>query len=194
MYSVQDKGPQGWLGPVGITINQKKKNPYFSNSLFDLASINSSYWSWAPPWRKTPTGRQHAVSTQSLLQQRFLCIPSHSLLVFQLWKISTICTPAHERKMPLKNMTLLTERWRCVLLGLAMVHSVRIFETRDCESNIAEIILPKCSEKELPMPQSKKDFQTLILISWFLKRNCSSAANHVCAFGCLQKQHFPRCF
>lgn len=91
MYSVQDKGPQGWLWPVGITINQKKNHPYFSNSLFDLASINSSPWSWAPPWRKTPTGRQHAVSTQSLLQQRFLCILSHSLPVFQLWKISTIC-------------------------------------------------------------------------------------------------------
>lgn len=124
-----------------------------------------------------------------------LCTPSHSLLVFQLWKISTICYTSAERKMLLKNMTLLTEQWKCILLALAMVHFTDIFfETRNSESNITQIILPKCSEKELLMPQSKKDFQSLILISWFLKINCSSAANHVCAFHCLQDKHFPRCF
>jgi len=67
--------------------------------------------------------------------------------------------------MPLKNVTLLTERWRCVLLGVAMVPVVGDFGTRDRESNITQIILPKCSEEELLVPQSKKEFQSLILIS-----------------------------
>lgn len=80
-------------------------------------------------------------------------------------KLAQRVTPVHERKMPLKNMTLLTEQWRCVWLGLSIMYSIGIFETRDCESNISQIILPKCSEKELLVPQSKKDFQRLILIS-----------------------------
>lgn len=43
------------------------------------------------------------------------------------------------------------------MLGLAVVH----FETHSKERIITQIILPKCSEKELLVPQSRKDFQSL---------------------------------
>lgn len=59
--------------------------------------------------------------------------------------------------MPLKNMTLLTEQCWCALLGLDVLH----FETRSEERIITRIILPKCSEEELLVPQSRKDFQSL---------------------------------
>lgn len=61
--------------------------------------------------------------------------------------------------MPLKSMILLTEQCWCALLGLAVVH----FKTHSKEKEriITQIILPKCSEKEPLVPQSRKDFQSL---------------------------------